>query len=259
MIRAPWPGEEITREIARGGLAGLIVGIVVAGFGGRLAMRLAALVVPGATGSFTENGNRIGDITLVGSAFLVVVIGLIGSIFLATVWVSISPWLPGRGVVRGLAAMPIAVAIGSSGLINAGNPDFVVLGHSPVVVAILLGLIAITAPAMAVADGWLDRRLPHAASSGSLAGAVYIVLAVIGFSVGSLLVIQSVAARQQQALGVTVFACGIVTIAWWAQRLRGAGPPSRWMLIAGRTILVVGTALGFVALAPDLEAVLLLG
>ena len=167
MNRAPWPGGEILRDITRGGLAGLVVGILVAGLGGRLVMRLAALLVPSANGAFTENGNRIGEITLVGSVALIVFAGLAASILLAVVWVAIAPWLPGRGVVRGLVAMPVAVALAAFGLINAGNPDFVVLRHDPIVVVILLALVAVTAPAMAVVDGWLDRRLPHAAAVAS--------------------------------------------------------------------------------------------
>ena len=61
------PTAGIVRDIARGGLAGLAVGIVLGGLGGRLVMRLAALLVPTATGFFTENGNQIGVITFGGS------------------------------------------------------------------------------------------------------------------------------------------------------------------------------------------------
>ena len=64
---AAWPWGAIWRDIARGGLGGLAVGIVVGGLGGRIAMRIVALLIPDAFGSFTENGNRIGDITLEGS------------------------------------------------------------------------------------------------------------------------------------------------------------------------------------------------
>ena len=259
MNGAPWPGGEILRDITRGGLAGLMVGIVVAGFGGRLVMRLAALLVPSATGAFTENGNRIGEITLAGSIALVIFAGLAATVFLAVIWVAIAPWLPGRGIARGLAAMPIAIAMGAFGLINAANPDFVVLRHDPVVVAILLTLVAATAPAMAVADGWLDRRLPHAYAVASPAGIAYAVLAVIGLAIGSLLVLQAIAGEEAQPLGVTVLAVGIVTVCWWAQRLAGRGTPSRRLRVTGRTILVVGTALGYVALAPELAGALGIG
>jgi hypothetical protein len=259
MNRAPWPGGEILRDITRGGLAGLVVGIVVAGFGGRLVMRLAALLVPSANGSLTENGNRIGEITLAGSLALVIFAGLAATIVLAVIWVAIAPWLPGRGVVRGLAAMPIAIAMGAFGLINAGNPDFIVLRHDPVVVAFLLALVAITAPAMAVADGWLDRRLPHAYVVASPAGITYAILSVLGLALGSVLVFQAIAGEESQPLGVTVLAVGVVTVCWWAQRLAGRGTPSRGLRITGRTILVVGTAVGLVALAPELAGALGIG
>ena len=256
MNRAPWPGGEILRDITRGGLAGLVVGIVVAGFGGRLVMRLAALLVPTANGAFTENGNRIGEITLVGSIALIIFAGLAATILLAVIWVAISPWLPGRGVVRGLVAMPIAVALAAFGLINASNLDFIVLRHDPAVVATLLALVAVTAPAMAVVDGWLDRRMPHAAAVASPAGIVYTVLAVIGLALGSLLVLQLMGDGESQPLAVTVLGAGSVTLVWWAQRLDGHDTPSRGLRIAGRTILVVGTAVGYIALVPELAGAL---
>ncbi len=182
---SPWPLGEVLRDISRGGIAGLIVGLVVAGLGGRVAMRLAALAVPSATGSFTENGNRIGDITLGGSLGLIIFVGLLASLFLATIWVTISPWLPGPTIVKGLLAAPIAVAFGSVALIDSNNPDFVVLRHDPLVVAILLTTVALTGPAMALTDDWLDRRLPAAGASTSRVGTTYALLSTIGAMFGS--------------------------------------------------------------------------
>ena len=49
-VVATWQLGEILRDIARGGIAGLAVGIVVGGLGGRVAMRLIALLIPEATG-----------------------------------------------------------------------------------------------------------------------------------------------------------------------------------------------------------------
>ena len=42
-----WRSGAVLRDIARGGFAGLIVGVLVGGIGGRVAMRLAAIAVPG--------------------------------------------------------------------------------------------------------------------------------------------------------------------------------------------------------------------
>jgi hypothetical protein len=59
------PTGEVLRDIARGGIAGALVGIVVGGLGARLVMRLVAMLHPDAVGAFTENGNRIGYALLV--------------------------------------------------------------------------------------------------------------------------------------------------------------------------------------------------
>jgi len=252
----PWPAGEILRDIARGGLAGLIVGIVIAGLGGRLVMRLAALLVPAATGSFTENGNRIGDITLGGSIGLIVFVGLFAAVLFGVVWVVISPWLPGTGVARGLVAMPVAVALGTFGLMSRNNPDFFVLGHDPRVVASLIGLVALVAPALAVVDGWLDRRLPHARSSDSPPWRAYLVLAVIGVVLGGPLILQAALGFASRPLGLTVIAVGIVTLGWWRQRARGLGSPARSSRLAARSILVLGTAAGFSSLYPEVMGAL---
>ncbi|MHB8399971.1 MAG: hypothetical protein ACYDCI_13745, partial [Candidatus Limnocylindrales bacterium] len=109
--REVWRPGEVWRDIARGGLAGLVVGIVVAGFGGRIAMRLAALRVGDATGALTENGNRIGDITLAGSLGLIL-IGVLFGALAGTVWVVVRPWLPGAGLRRALVATIVAIGLG---------------------------------------------------------------------------------------------------------------------------------------------------
>ena len=251
-----WPMGEVFRDIARGGLAGLVAGILVAGLGGRLVMRLAALIVPSATGFQTENGNRIGEITASGSLGLIVFVGLLGALVFASVWVAIAPWLPGRGLVRGLVAMPIAVALGSFGLISSENPDFAVLEHNPLVVASLILLVASAAPAMAIADGWFDRRLPHASSATSTLASVYALLTVIGVGFGGLLLIQAALGEVSRPLGLTVIAVGIATLLWWSQRMRGQAAPSRALVLAARSILLLGTVAGLVVLLPELTGAL---
>ena len=108
------PSGEVLRDIARGGLAGALVGIVVGGLGGRLVMRIAALLHPDAVGALTENGNRIGEITLGGTLSLIL-FGLISCAMAGAVWVVVSPWIPGRAGVRALLAAGLAIAIGARG------------------------------------------------------------------------------------------------------------------------------------------------
>ena len=102
------PANEILREITRGGLAGLIAGIFVAGIGGRLVMRLAALLVPESAGNLTENGNRIGDITAGGTFALILFVGLFFGVAAGSLWVVLRPWLPTTSSARALVSVPIA-------------------------------------------------------------------------------------------------------------------------------------------------------
>ena len=51
--------DVVIREAAIGGIAGLIAGALVFGLGGRLFMRIAAIIDPAAAGLTTSNGNRI--------------------------------------------------------------------------------------------------------------------------------------------------------------------------------------------------------
>ena len=127
----------IFRDIARGGITGLIVGLVGVGIGGRIVMRLAALLVPELVGEFTENGFRIGDITPGGSLGLVV-FGMFAGAGVATIWVTVSPWIPGTGIRRALLAMPVAVGLGAFALIDGGNRDFFILRNDSAVSAVLI-------------------------------------------------------------------------------------------------------------------------
>ena len=133
---------DIIRDIARGGITGLIVGLIGVGIGGRIAMRLAALLVPELVGDFTENGFRIGDITPAGSLGLVV-FGLFVGAGVATIWVTVSPWIPGVGIRRALLSMLIAVGLGASVLIDGENLDFFILRNHPGVSVVLISLIGV--------------------------------------------------------------------------------------------------------------------
>ena len=252
---APSIGAAILRDIARGGIAGLVVGLVVGGLGGRLVMRAAALLVPDATGRLTENGNRVGAITADGTLALLIFGGLAVAILMGVIWVVIAPWLPTSTGARGLAAIPVAVAFGSPFLIERFNPDFLILRHDAVVVASLLVLVAVTAPAMAWTDGWLDWHLPNPASVASVAGIVYLVLTAIGGLLGALVLV-GVSTELSWAVGATVVLMGMCTLAWWALRLTGEAAPPRTLLLAARSILAAGTVVGLVLLLPELAGAL---
>jgi len=251
-----WPAGVLVRDIARGGLTGLIVGVVFGGIGGRLAMRFAALAVPEAVGSATQNGNRIGGITLDGTLSLVIFIGLFAGVAIGVVWVTVSPWIPGSGLRRGLIVAPLAIAFGAFGLIEADNPDFIVLRHSPTVVAILLVTVALVGVAVSVVDSWLERRLPLAAAPRSRSANAYSLVAALGLLFLPLLVLPSYFSSRMAPLGLTLLIVGMLTLAWWALRWRRASRPPIAMLVAGRGALLLSTVMGFVVLAPAMSAAL---
>jgi len=252
------PVREILRDIARGGFAGAIVGIVVAGLGGRLVMRLAAILQPGAVGAFSENGNRIGDITFLGSLGLVLVglvIGLIGG----TIWVVVSPWTPGTGLRRAIITMPMAVALGSFFLIEGDNRDFQILQHDPVVVASLIVLVALVGLTLPLTYDWLGRRLPQAASGRSGATLLYAIIALLGALLVFPIVIGSYLFTAHQAtvrVGLALLVVGLSTLSWWVLRIRGRAEPPTILTIVGRTALLVAVVLGFAATVPEVSIAL---
>jgi len=254
-VVASWPLGEILRDIARAGIAGLAVGVVVGGLGGRAAMRLIALLIPDSAGAFTENGNRIGDITLGGTFALVLFGGLFAGIFLATIWVIISPWLPRSLGLRVLAAVPLAIGLGAFGVVQGTNPDFVVLGYDPSVLAVLLGLVGLVGASMAFVDAWLDRRLPHPRSSIEQASGGYIAIALIGslFAVG---VVATYLDEKLRPAGIALLLSGIATLGWWYLRYHGAERPPLMLRLLGSGGVIAAVVLGFALLLPHMRLAL---
>lgn len=242
------------RDIARGGLAGLLTGILVAGIGGRIVMRAAALLVPEAAGQFTENGNRIGEITLSGTMGLVLAGGLFFGLFGAVVWVVVSPWIPGGTRTRAVLAMPIAIGLTGIALVQARNPDFQVLRHDSTTVGLLLALVALAGLTIAAFDAWLDRRLPGAGASGRADG-VYLALTVAGSGLIFPIVLAGYLG-EERPLGLALVGVGIATMIHWTFRYRRRRTPPTWLVIAGRGSLLVAFLLGVLALAPDLASAL---
>ena len=249
------PFGEILREIARGGIASLVVGLLVAGLGGRLAMRLAAILVPDAVGAFTENGNRIGDVTLSGSLGLILG-GLFLGPFAGVVWVVVSPWIPGAGLARAILTVPIAIALGTLVLIREDNRDFRVLDHDPAVVAVLLGLIAIVGLSISLVDDWLDRRMPQAAPAPSRATPVYAVLSLVGAILVFPFVFISYFEPELRLVGLALVVVGLSTLAGWVIRHSGQARPRKRLTIVGRSALLAAVVFGVAAAVPEVSGAL---
>lgn len=241
----------LARDLVGAGIAGALAGVLVAGIGGRLVMRLAALTVPSSAGRFTENGNLIGNITPGGSLALVV-LGLFFGAFAAIVWVVVSPWLPGRGVPRALLAMPLALALGGRGLIDGNNTDFAVLQHQPVVVAMLMCLVAAVGSATALLADWLDRRLPPAGTESSGQAFGYALFIAAGVLMMPIVVVSFLDPPDKALTGLALVATGLATVAWWVLRFRGAARPPGRLVTIGRASLLVAVVAGSARLLPEI-------
>ena len=136
------------------------------------------------------------------------------------IWVVVSPWLPRSLGLRVLAAIPLAIGLGAFGVVQGSNPDFRVLGFDPGVLVVLLTLVGLVGASMALADAWLDRRLPHPRSSTGQVGGGYIVIALLGsfFAVG---VVATFLDETLRPAGIALLLSGIATLAWWYLRYRG--------------------------------------
>jgi hypothetical protein len=119
----------------------------------------------------------------------------------------------------------------------------------------LVVLVALTAPAMALTDAWLDRHLPTPAAIASIPGIVYLVLTAIGGLLGTMVLI-GVSSELSWALGATIVLTGLCTLGWWAQRLAGTADPPRRLVLTARAILAAGTAIGLYLLLPELRGAL---
>ena len=128
-------------------VAGVLTGALVAGLGGRLAMLVLRLTSPdGVRGVISDDGFRIGEVTLFGTYSLVALgagIGIIGAA--AYRWVC--PWLLGPLWFRRVTVSAGSAVVVGSMLIHADGVDFTLLQPTWLAIALFLALPA--------AFGWL--------------------------------------------------------------------------------------------------------
>ena len=162
------PGETSSRVVARPIwygllvlLAGLIAGVLGAGAGGRLVMRVLALTSPpSADGRTTEAQEVVGEISAGGTLALFTFGGAFTGVAAAALYVLLYRWLP-SGRVRGLAfGALMLVAFGWwVEPLRGSNPDFDIVGPAWVTVVSFSGLVLVVGMLVAASVGRLSRAV----------------------------------------------------------------------------------------------------
>jgi hypothetical protein len=141
--------------------AGLLVGVVVAGLGSRVVMRLVAAADPDARGTFTESGNIVGDITLGGSLGLLVFVGIPTGFVAGLVVFVVRRWLPAGAPWRGLALSVVLLALLGGAVIDADNIDFRLLEPAGLAVGLFGALFVVAGLALAPLADRLGPGVPR--------------------------------------------------------------------------------------------------
>ncbi|MDJ0954784.1 MAG: hypothetical protein QNJ81_13995 [Acidimicrobiia bacterium] len=240
-------------RVAATALAGAASGFLMAGPGARLAMRLSAQIDRSAHGVTTEAGAVVGEFTLGGTISFLLFVGLSGALIVALLWSLVSPWLPGNGARRKVAAFVVGAALGSRFAIDGRNFDFLILDPPLLQASIFVVLAGLTGVLAVVLETWLTRRL-----RGERAGARVAYWAMIGagpiFAVPfSVLFFSEEAcgcASPPWLVGGVVAALGLLWIARFVVGLRSRAEP-QWFQAAGSILVATATAAGFIHLAGE--------
>ncbi|MEV6520483.1 hypothetical protein AB0M43_00905 [Longispora sp. NPDC051575] len=150
------------RRLSASTAAGALLGLLVGGVGGRLAMGLLAAMNPTATGVISDDGFRIGQFTPSGTANLLVATTLIGAlgggIYLVLRQVAFGPrWFRALSLSLGPA-----IVVGSM-VVHVDGVDFILLRPPLFAVAVFVAIPGIYAALLTVlAERWLAPDGPFA-------------------------------------------------------------------------------------------------
>ena len=184
-------GAEVAERLRVLSVAGIAVGVIVAGVGSRLAMFLLRLTSPPeVVGVTSDDGFTIGRVTLGGSYNLLLLgaaVGIIG----AAAYRAVAPWLIGPLWFRRVSVAAAAGVVVGSMLVHADGIDFVLLKPTWFAIALFVALPALFGWAMSVA---VDRvASPDSATRRGRWRWILPVVLVIAFPVTAILMIAATA------------------------------------------------------------------
>ena len=109
-------------------VAGVAAGILAAGAGGRLMMRLLGATSPDAHGSLTEAGETIGEITIGGTLGFIFFAGVPAGVLSGALYALVAPVLP-RGRAAGIALGVLLLVLAATRIepLRSDSVDFLLL------------------------------------------------------------------------------------------------------------------------------------
>jgi hypothetical protein len=125
-------------------------------------MRISAsAAAPDATGLLTENGNRIGEITVQGTLGLLVFVGIFTGISGGIILALLSPWLPRARWVSGLVFGAFLFAVGGTQALDGSNRDFFILQPALLNALLFSALFPLYGIAAVYLADRIERRPPR--------------------------------------------------------------------------------------------------
>jgi uncharacterized membrane protein (DUF441 family) len=150
------------RTLAVAMTAGVGAGVLVAGLGGRLVMRvLAATSGDAAQGKLTDADEVVGEITTSGTIGIVIFVGLLGGMLAAVAYVLVRRWLPMTAGPAGLVAGVLLLGtIGVSEPMSSGNLDFEILRPTWLAVTLISAVALLFGVTFTALAARLDAGMP---------------------------------------------------------------------------------------------------
>ena len=169
--------ERIWRTVAIGFLGGIAAGILVGGIANRLIMRILAMVNEDKAGVMTENGNITGEVTAGGTFGLIFFVGLLSGIMGGLMYIVIRRWLPGGGLLKGVAFGLILLCFSGLIVFDPDNFDFALFGPKPLSVGLFALLFPLYGVVVSVIVDRYDRYVPPLFTRSSITVLGYLLIA----------------------------------------------------------------------------------
>ena len=152
-------------------------GLVTAGVGSRVVMKLIALADPSTQGTFTDAEATVGEFTVAGTLSLLV-LGAIAGVMGGLVYLGVRRWLPGPPVRKGISFGVLTLVSIGNVVIDDGNADFQIFEPVLVVVALFAGLFFANGLLLAALMARFHPE-PHYAHRPTLSRAAATVIVVV--------------------------------------------------------------------------------